>query len=201
MLSEIVRPLVRTQIRLLANASSTRQTLVQTIARWLGYLGVEAQVTQLQADADQIQVALRVGKPTNCDVKDWQKILTSLTQDSSAQPEIQSLTYQTLDTKQQIKIQRLLAYMFQVEQPDSKVDWERINPLVESLNLNEELAAGIRSALKVPQSLDVLLDGLEPTVAAITLEKAVEIALFDRTVNRKEDQALTAFLDAMKQSH
>ncbi|MEB3278736.1 MAG: hypothetical protein VKK42_07400 [Lyngbya sp.] len=202
MLTEIVRPLVRTQIRLLANSSSTRQTLVQTIGRWLSYLGVEAQVTQLESNCDQIQVALRVKKPQSCDVTDWQKIIDNIGNEANipSTNATNGLTYEQISPKQQIKLQRLLAYMIQVEQPDSEMDWDRILPLLESLELAPELVAGIRSALKIPQSLDLLVEGLEPDVAAIALEKAVGIALLDRRVNPEEDRALSILLEAMKRS-
>ena len=48
MLSQIVRPMVNTQIRLLAKSKATKITLIKTIAKWLSFLGVEAQVTQLK---------------------------------------------------------------------------------------------------------------------------------------------------------
>ena len=199
MLTEIVRPLVRTQIRLLANSSSTRQTLVQTIGRWLSYLGVEAHVTQLESDSDQIQVALRVKKPTTCDPKDWEKIIENIDGDGNNSSN-NGLTYQQISPKQQVKLQRLLAYMIQVEQPDSQRNWEEVFPLLQNLGLDPELLAGIRSALKIPQSLDRLIEGLEPDVAAIALEKAVGIALLDRRVNPNEDLALSGLLEAMKRS-
>ncbi len=204
MLTEIVRPLVRTQIRLLANSNSARQTLVQMIGRWLSYLGVEAQVTQLESNCDQIQVALRVKKPQNCDSTDWQKIIDNINDDanitSTHSTQTNGLTYDQISPKQQVKLQRLLAYMIQVEQPESETDWDRVLPLLESLELDPELLTGIRSALRVPQSLDLLVEGLEPDVAAIALEKAVGIALLDRRVNPEEDRALGILLEAMKRS-
>jgi hypothetical protein len=57
---------------------------------------------------------------------------------------------------------------------------------------------GIKSALKVPQSLDRLVEGLEPDLVAIALPQAVSIALLDRQVNAGEDDALTALLKVMK---
>jgi len=57
---------------------------------------------------------------------------------------------------------------------------------------------GIKAALKVPQSLEILMEGLDPDVAAIALSKAVGIALLDRQVNSREDKALSALLEAMK---
>jgi len=197
MLSQIVRPLVRTQIRLLANTQATRSTLISTIAQWLGYLGVQAQVTSLSASSGQIQVSLTVGKPESCESSDWQQILHNLN-DASESSQSSETTYAQMTLKQQSKLQRLLAYLIQVGDPDNKVNWDTLYPQLKTLNLDEDLLNGIKSALKVPQSLDPLLEGLDPDVAALALPKAVSIALLDRRVNAKEDSTLTALLSAMK---
>jgi hypothetical protein len=197
MLSQIVRPLVRTQIRLLANTQATRSTLISTIAQWLGYLGVQAQVTSLSASSGQIQVSLTVGKPESCESSDWQQILHNLN-DASESCQSCKTTYAQMTPKQQSKLQRLLAYLIQVGDPDNKVNWDTLYPQLKILNLDEDLLNGIKSALKVPQSLDQLLEGLDPDVAALALPKAVSIALLDRRVNAKEDSTLTALLSAMK---
>ncbi|MBD1809969.1 hypothetical protein H6F98_31640 [Microcoleus sp. FACHB-SPT15] len=197
MLSQIVRPLVRTQIRLLANTQATRSTLISTIAQWLGYLGVHAQVTSLSANSGQIQVSLTVGKPESCDSSDWQQILHNLNEPSESSQSSET-TYAQMTPKQQSKLQRLLAYLIQVGDPDNKVNWDTLYPQLKTLNLDEDLLNGIKSALKVPQSLDQLLEGLDPDVAALALPKAVSIALLDRRVNAKEDSTLTALLSAMK---
>jgi len=197
MLSQIVRPLVRTQIRLLANTQATRSTLISTIAQWLGYLGVQAQVTSLSASSGQIQVSLTVGKPESCESSDWQQILHNLN-DASESSQSSETTYAQMTLKQQSKLQRLLAYLIQVGDPDNKVNWDTLYPQLKILNLDEDLLKGIKSALKVPQSLDQLLEGLDPDVAALALPKAVSIALLDRRVNAKEDSTLTALLSAMK---
>jgi hypothetical protein len=196
MLSQIVRPLVRTQIRLLANTQATRSTLISTIAQWLGYLGVHAQVTSLYASSGQIQVSLTVGKPESCESSDWQQILHNLNEPSDSQSS--ETSYAQMTPKQQSKLQRLLAYLIQVGDPDNKVNWDTLYPQLKTLNLDEDLLNGIKSAMKVPQSLDPLLEGLDPDVAALALPKAVSIALLDRRVNAKEDSTLTALLSAMK---
>lgn len=195
MLSQIVRPMVRTQIRLLANSQATRSTLVTTIAQWLGFLGVQARVTQLDSEANQIQVSLTVGKPDACDDQDWGQILRNLNQSN---PVAQPLT-PPLSDAQERKLQRLLAYVIQVGNPDRAVDWEHLYPQLQNLGFEESMLLGIKAALKIPQSLDQLTDGLDADVAAIALSKAVGIALLDRQVNSHEDRALTALLDAMKQ--
>jgi hypothetical protein len=191
MLSQLVSPMVRTQIRLLANSQATRSTLVTTIAQWLGFLGVQAQVTHLDTATNKIQVSLTVGKPDACEASDWQRILTNLDQGKAIAPSPSIITEQ-----QERKLQRLLAYMIQVGEPDA--NWDLLAPQLRSLGFEEGMLLGIKAALKVPQSLETLTDGLDPDVAAIALSKAVGIALLDRQVNSHEDKALSALLEAMK---
>lgn len=195
MLSQIVRPMVRTQLRLLANTQATRSTLISTICQWLSFLGVEAEVTELGTQSNKIQVSLTVGKPDACDEHDWEQILHNL---GPAQTSAGTQTA-TLTPKQELKLQRLLAYVIQIGEPDSLANWDELEPQLQSLGFNASMLMGIRSALKVPQSLDQLMVGLDADVAAIALSKAVGIALFDRQVNPMEDKALSALLDAMKQ--
>jgi hypothetical protein len=192
MLSQLVSPMVRTQIRLLANSQATRSTLMTTIAQWLGFLGVQAQVTQLDTATNKIQVCLTVGKPNSCESHDWQKILTNLDQGKAIAPSLPSV----MTEQQERKLQRLLAYMIQAGEPDA--NWEVLAPQLQRLGFEEGTLLGIRSALKVPQSLEILMEGLDPDVAAIALSKAVGIALLDRQVNSYEDKALSALLEAMK---
>jgi hypothetical protein len=199
MLSQIVRPMVRTQIQLLANCQATRATLVSTVAQWLGFLGVRAKVTHLDAGSGQIHIALTVDKPEACDPRDWQTILQKLEQGSKVEGSVQPLQAQMTE-QQQMKLQRLLAYLIQVADPDQPIHWETLQPQLHALGLDEQTLLGIRSALKVPQSLDRLMEGLEPDIAAVALPKAVSIALLDRQVNAHEDQALTTLLQAMKQT-
>ncbi|MBW4466271.1 MAG: hypothetical protein KME07_12660 [Pegethrix bostrychoides GSE-TBD4-15B] len=191
MLTQIVRPMVRTQIRLLANSQATYATLVKTISQWLGFLGVQANVTQLQANSRQIQLSLTVGRPESCDEDDWQKILDNLNQ-SNAEQAVPALTPQ-----QERKLQRLLAYIIQVGNPNG-VNWDILAPQLQTLAFSEETLGGIRAALKVPQSLEQLTEGLDPDIAAVVLSKAVGIALLDRQVNEGEDQALSVLLETMK---
>lgn len=198
MLSQIVRPMVRTQIRLLANSQATRSTLVTTIAQWLGFLGVRAKVNYLDAVSDQIQVSIVVGKPEACDDHDWERILENLKRNEASNGGVPASPAQ-MNTQQQSKLYRLLAYVIQVGHPNRSPEWEDLKPQIEALGFDEETVCGIRSAMKVPQSLDHLIDAIDPDVAAIALSKAVSLALLDREVNPSEDQALTRLLDAMKQ--
>jgi hypothetical protein len=196
MLSQIVRPMVRTQIRLLANSQATRSTLVTTIAQWLGFLGVQAKVTQLDTDSDQIQVSLTVGRPDACDKHDWEKILQNLEQSKTA--DSNQTPAAPLNPQQERKLQRLLAYMVQVGNPEAPMDWDTLCPQLQGLGFEEDTLMGIRAALKVPQSLEQLTEGLDADVAAIALSKAVGIALLDRQVNSSEDKALSTLLEAMR---
>lgn len=197
MLSQIVRPMVHTQIRLLASCEATRSTLIKTVAKWLGFLGVAATVTHLEAGADQkIRVCLTVGKPEACDKDDWEKILYNLNKNALNQEE--SKITPPMTPKQERKLQRLLAYVIQVGSTEQVVNWEGIAPQLQTLGLNQEMLLGIKSALKVPQCLDQLIEGIEPDLAAIALPQAVSIALLDRQVNAGEDDALAALLKVMK---
>lgn len=197
MLSQIVRPMVHTQVRLLASCEATRSTLIRTVAQWLGFLGVQAQVTHLDAGADQkIRISLTVSKPEACDNQDWQRILYNLSKNAS-DVKVSKVT-PPMTPKQESKLQRLLAYVIQVGCPDELVNWEVIAPQLQALGMNESMLLGIKSALKVPQSLDQLMEGIDPDIAAIALPQAVSIALLDRQVNAGEDDALTALLKVMK---
>ncbi len=200
MLSQIVRPMVHTQIRLLANSQATRSTLISTVAQWLSFLGVQAEVTHLDAcDQQNIRISLTVGKPEACDSHDWHKIVNNLN-NIKRDAKFSQLAPPQISPKQQTKLQRLLAYLIQVGDPEVAVNWDTIYPQLQALGLDEQMLLGIRSALKVPQSLENLLEGLEPDLAAIALPKAVSIAMLDRQVNPHEDQALTSLLQVMKQA-
>jgi hypothetical protein len=192
MLSHIVRPMVQTQVRLLANSRATRSVLIATVAQWLSFLGVHAQVEQLKTANGKIHLCLTVDKPEACDGCDWQKIISNLghgTSDYSPSPDTAQFT-----THQQITLQRLLAYLIQVGSPGQPTIWEQLQPQLEAIGFDELTLLGVQSALKVPQSLDDLVDGLDADVAAIALPKAISLAMMDRQVNQSEDQALTALL-------
>ncbi|MEM1172750.1 MAG: hypothetical protein AAGJ08_27655 [Cyanobacteria bacterium P01_H01_bin.35] len=195
--------MVRTQVRLLANCHSTRLTLIHTIAKWLGFLGVKAEVTELDASLDKkISISLTVEKPESCENQDWQKIVDGVKQaeNQNNSPELTTTEpIQNMTTKQQGKLQRLIAYVIQVGEPDREVKWEEIYPNLQQLGLDEEILQGIRSAIRIPQSIDLLVEELEPDVAAIALPLAMNIALFDRQVNSSEDYALSSLLQVMKQ--
>lgn len=204
MLSQIVRPMVSTQIRLLANSKATRSTLVTTIAKWLGFLGVHAKVVNLDTNGERIQVSLSVGQPEACDRHDWQKILQNLNRDA----ETYSLTSLDMDAESistpvsispqsETKFQRILAYVIQMGNPDEPTDWEDIYPQLKSLGFDESRLLGIKSALKIPQSIDRLVKDLDADVAAISLAQAASIAMLDRKVNHHEHQVMQTLLKAM----
>ena len=197
MLSQIVSPLVDSQIRRLASSQATYSTLMETIAKWLSYLGVKAQVNYLAHRSGQIQVSLTVGKPNTCASDDWQQILHNLERQQS----VSSLsTYEQILPSQRTKLQRLFAYLIQISQPEKKSNPHELSHLLHNLNLDEFMLLGIRSALKVPQSIDRLLKELDPDVVALALPQAMEIALSDRKLNRETETAIVAMLQATKSS-
>jgi len=200
MLSQLVRPMVQTQIRLLANSRATRQTLISTIAQWLGFLGVKAQVTELRAETNQICISLIVNKPEACEDRDWQRIIDNLNSVNASVNYSSTVSEMANADYQQRRVQRLLAYLIQVGNPSESMLWENLHPQLTAMGFDDFTLQGVRAALKVPQCLDDLLDGLEPDTAAIALPKAVSLAMMDRQVNASEDQAITALLQAMKQS-
>ncbi len=196
MLSQIVRPMVNTQIRLLAKSKATRVTLIKTIAKWLGFLGVEAKVTQLDTVGDKIQVSITVAQPDTSEDNDWQQILQNLNRNTSETEELITNSA-SIPSEQETKYQRILAYVIQMSDPDRSTDWEEIYPQLQLLGLEESMLLGIKSALKVPQSIDRLVKNLDADVAAVALSQTASIALLDRQVNPGEYQALQTLLKAM----
>ena len=195
MLSQIVRPMVNPQIRLLAKSKATRSTLVKTISKWLGFLGVEAKVTKLSTAGDKIQVSLTVGKPDTASEEDWQKITRNISNSTSDKESIDDTV--AMPPEQQTKYQRVLAYAIQMSNPDSSPDWEQVYPHLQELGLERSMLLGVKSALKVPQSIDRLVKDLDADVAAVALSQTANIALLDRQINPQEYQALHTLLEAM----
>ena len=190
MLSQIVRPLVDTQIRLLANSQATKKTLAQTISSWLGYLGVRTEVTQLIPNSDRISVSLTVGKPESCAQKDWQKILDNLTKSSSDLTKSQS---DEMEMAKLVQLSKLLAYIIQIGLPETEMNWTVLENQLSPLNLDSTTLGAVRSALKVPQSLSAI-DKLDPDLAARAFPLAVKIAWMDNQITAAESEALKALL-------
>ncbi len=198
MLAQLVRPLVRTQIQILAGTKAASSKLVGTIARWLGYLGVKAEVKQLQVAGDRIQVSLSVARPEQCSEDEWRQILANLNaSEGEVSPGGSELTYTTMTEPQRRKATRLLAHIIQVGDADASQHWESLQPNLTALGMDAELLQSIRVALKVPQTLDPLLEGLDSEVAAFVLSRAIGIALLDRTISADEDSALTSLYAAL----
>lgn len=195
MLTQIVRPLVDTQIRRLASSQTTRLTLIETIARWLSYLGVEAQVTYLTHQSGKIQVSLTVNKPDLCHPEDWEQILYNLDRSKSLYP---LNSYDRLMPAQRRKLQRLFAYLIQISQPGKSIS--NLSGLLEDLDLDDFMLIGIKSALKVPQSVNRLLKEIEPETIALALPQAIEIALVDCQLNPEAEATISTMLRAIKSS-
>ncbi|MFQ4140196.1 hypothetical protein PGN35_028175 [Nodosilinea sp. PGN35] len=197
MLVQLVRPLVRTQVQMLAQAQSASGKLVGMVSQWLGYLGIHAEVTQLQTTGNRIQVSLCVGKPEQCTEAEWQQILDNLNRDVDTTPAADTLTYAAMPPTQQGKVQRLLAAILHASGQDPLADWPTLRPRLVALGIEEPMLAGIHSALKVPMPVELLVEHLEPEVAAFVLAKAIHIALLDQQISQAEDTALKALLNAV----
>ena len=106
MLDRLVRPLVRTQIQLLAQNQSANTRLTGMVSQWLGYLGVKADVTDLNTNQGRIQISLAVGKPEQCSEPEWAQILNNIEQNSDAAQNGIELTYADMTQDQQSKVHR-----------------------------------------------------------------------------------------------
>jgi hypothetical protein len=193
MLEKIVRPLVQTQIRLLANSEGTKTTLIETITRWLSYLGVIAQVRQLEPINDKIQVSLVVGKPASCDNGDWYKILNNLTHKSASKDILQEI-----GPDRQRKLARLIAYLVQVGHEENNIEWDKLESVFHDLNLNNQIIAEFRAAVKIQQSKDIIVGKIDADLAAIALPIIVKIALVDQKINQKENDAINSLLSLVE---
>ena len=129
---------------------------------------------------------MSVGKPEVCNSLDWQQILHKLHLDGKRNQKQDD--FEQMELAQQLQMVRLLACLIQVGQPEEKISWEVVKPQLSYLELDESLLAGIRSALKIPQSIE-LMEKLNPDVAARAFPLAVKIAWLDRQVNSQENQA------------
>jgi hypothetical protein len=196
MLVQLVRPLVRTQVQMLTQAQSASGKLVGMVSQWLGYLGIHAEVTQLHTTGDRIQVSLCVGKPEQCTEAEWQQILNNLNQDKTT-IEADALAYTAMTPTQQSKVQRMLASILQASGQDPVAEWVSLRPRLLAMGMEESMLMGIQSALKVPMPMEVLVEHLEPEVAAFVLSKAIHIALLDQQISQAEDTALKALLNAV----
>jgi hypothetical protein len=197
MLVQLVRPLVRTQVQMLTKAQSASGKLVGMVSQWLGYLGIHAEVTQLHTTGDRIKVSLCVGKPEQCTEAEWQQILNNLNQDKNATIEADALAYAAMSPTQQSKVQRLLASILQASGQDPLEEWVSLRLRLAALGMDESMLVGIQSALKVPMPMEILVEQLEPEVAAFVLSKAIHIALLDQQISQAEDTALKALLSAV----
>ncbi|PSR16003.1 hypothetical protein C8255_20140 [filamentous cyanobacterium CCP3] len=197
MLVQLVRPLVRTQVQMLVQAQSASGKLVGMVSQWLGYLGIHAEVTQLNTTGDRIQVSLCVGKPEQCTQAEWQQILNNLNQDKNITVEAETLAYTAMPPAQQSKVQRLLASILQASGQDPLEEWASLRPHLAAMGMDDAMLGGIQSALKVPMPMEVLVEQLEPDVAAFVLSKAIHIALLDQQISQAEDTALKALLNAV----
>lgn len=197
MLSQIVAPLVDGQIRRLANSQATYSTLIETVAKWLSYLGVKAQVTHLTSQSGQIHISLIVGKPNTCTSHHWQKILNNLDRQQNTASSSPSF-YDRISSSQRSKLQRLFAYLIQNSELQNKDNPNALSNFLYELNLDELMILGIRCALKVPQPIERLLKELDPDVVALAVPQAMKIALAEEKLNQEAETAINEMLEIAK---
>lgn len=197
MLVQLVRPLVRTQVHMLSQSTTASSKLVGMVSQWLGYLGIQAEVTQLKTAGDRIQVSLYVGKPDQCTETEWRQILNNLTATDDPEAEAPLLAYSAMTSAQQSKAHRLLASVIQAGSDNPLADWQTLSPQLAAFGLEETLLLGIQAALKAPMPMELLVEQVDPEVAAFVLSKAIHIALLDRQISPSEDTALKALLNAL----
>ena len=199
MLDRLVRPLVRTQIQLLAQTQSANSRLTGMVSQWLGYLGVEAKVTQLNTEQVKIQISLAVFKPEQCSVHELGQILTNIEQNTEARSNgVHELIYDEMSQAQRGKVHRLLASVIQAGDKNAVQSWDSLQPQLAAMGMNEMMLVNIKSAIKVPTMLDSLLEDLEPEVAAYVLSKAISITLIDKEINQDEDTVLKSIYGALE---
>ncbi|APB33110.1 hypothetical protein GlitD10_0796 [Gloeomargarita lithophora Alchichica-D10] len=199
MLAQLVRPLVRAQIQLLTQAQSAGGKLMVMVAQWLSYLGVQAQVTELSTTGTHIRVSLQVGRPELCTEEEWRSILQNLQTSQPQTPTATEITYPKMTPAQQNQVNRLLAHVIRVGNPQVTQEWETVQPQLYRLGLAEDMVLGIRAALKVPSDLEHLIDHLEPELSAFVLSKAIGLALLDQQITRDENDALKALYRVLEQ--
>ena len=199
MLAQLVRPLVRTQIQLLAQTQGASSRLTGMIAQWLGYLGVKAEVNQLRTAGGSIQVLLTVGKPEQCTEAEWRKILANIDHSRGEQLATVELTYFNLTSSQQNKVHRLLAHMIRAGNGDDVLDtWHTLQAPLADMGMPEAMLHGIQAALKVPVPLEPLLQDLDAEATVFVLSRAIHIALMDRQINADEDDVLKALYRSLQ---
>lgn len=199
MLVQLVRPLVRSQIQLLARTSAADSKLMGMVAQWLGYLGVQAEVTQLKTEGELIQVSLKVSRPEQCTETEWAQILTNLTRGHRPQDETTGVTYQTMSSAQRSKVHRLLACVLRASNENLIAEWSQIQAQLLETGIDSEMLNELRVAVRVPTSMELLVADLEPEVASFALSKAIAIALMDQQITHAEDNALKTLLDALQE--
>lgn len=198
MLNQLVRPLVRSQVQMLAQTPSASTKLVGMVSQWLGYLGVHAEVIQLTTQGDRVQVSLRVGKPEQCTESEWRQILTNLNQGKGSDEGEPDLTYQAMEPAQRSKVYRLLAYVLRASNSNLIEEWDDLRSQLIAIGIDESMLPEIRSAIKVQTPIELLATDLEPEVAEFALSKAISIALMDHQINAAEDAALKSLLNALQ---
>lgn len=188
-LTQLVRPMVHTQARLLAQSQEVRSTLVHMLIQWLSYLGVCANVTSVAADSGQIRVCLRVARPQTCEADDWHTILDQIGQAPAGQVPSTLLT-----ERQHRDLEQLLVYLIRSGYAQETQDWPLMQSQLQKFGLDERTLLSIRESLSSSPSLSAVLGELDSDVAAIALPIAARIARVQRHVSEGEETVLDRLL-------
>ena len=195
---KVLRPLVNTKIRLLGQTRSIQSALRSMVKEWMwNYVGIPAQVTRIEAEADQIHICLTVGKPAYTDSGEWRQVIDNLHQ-SEDKTQSKPPTYRDITPDQQQQVHQILAHLIRSGSPDQDVLWETVYPHLRVIDPDESMLNGVKSALENPQIIDPCTDELDPDVAEIALSQATKIALLHQHINVDVNSSLTVLLNAMR---
>ncbi|MCG8368236.1 MAG: hypothetical protein MJA27_33505 [Pseudanabaenales cyanobacterium] len=196
--AKVLRPLVKTKIRLLGQTRCVHSTLHSMIREWMfNYVGIPAQVTHIAEESDQIHICLTVGKPEYADPREWNQMIENLRQ-SKEKTLPKSLSYREITPDKQQKVHQILAHLIRSGTPNQEVRWETIYPHLRVLDPDESMLSGVKSALENPQIIDPCNEELDPDVAEIALSQATKIALLHQHINVDVNSSLTVLLNAMR---
>jgi hypothetical protein len=188
-LTQLVRPMVYTQTRLLAQSQEVRSTMVHMLVQWLGYLGVSANVTSVAADSGQIHVCLKVERPQTCEVEDWHTILDRIGQAAAGQ-----VPSNLLSERQHRDLEQLLVYLIRSGYAQEEQDWQIMQSQLQTFGIDERTLLSVRDSLSSSPSLNVVLDELDSDVAAIALPIAARIARVQHHMDEAEETVLDRLL-------
>jgi hypothetical protein len=103
-----------------------------------------------------------------------------------------------MSSDQRRKVHRLLACVLRASNENLLDEWEQTQSQLVAAGLDAVMLRELRSAIRVPTPMTLLVEDLEPEVASFALSKAIAIALIDQKINRAEDDVLKTLLDSLQ---